>query len=158
MFIPTSEYLRIVEVIPIVCVDLLIINDNKCLLLKRENEPAKGQYWFPGGRIRKNETIEQAALRIAKEETNLNCRFVEKLCVEETIFEKAGSLNSNVHTVNICCKLTIASHTDILKTDEFHSEFKWTNQQSYLYHIAVNRPLSLIGFNSSEKLEHGTKL
>jgi colanic acid biosynthesis protein WcaH len=147
MFILASEYLRIVEVIPIVCVDLLIINDNKCLLLKRENEPAKGQYWFPGGRIRKNETIEQAALRIAKEETNLNCHFVEKLCVEETIFEKAGNLNSNVHTVNICCKLTIASMTDILKTDQFHSEFKWISQQSNSYHPAVNRPLSLAGFS-----------
>ena len=57
MYIPKLEYKAILANIPIVCVDLIIINDGKFLLLKRDNEPAKGEFWFPGGRILKLETI-----------------------------------------------------------------------------------------------------
>jgi len=67
MYIPDEEYKYILKNMPILCVDLLIMHDGRCLLLKRDNEPAKGEYWFAGGRVRKLETIESAAKRIAKE-------------------------------------------------------------------------------------------
>ncbi|MBU2458733.1 MAG: NUDIX domain-containing protein, partial [Planctomycetes bacterium] len=67
MHIPEPEYRRILNNVPILCVDLLIVYNGKCLLLKRDNEPAKGEFWFAGGRIRKFESIENAAIRIAKE-------------------------------------------------------------------------------------------
>ena len=88
MFIPEIEYKSILSSIPILCVDLLIINNGKFLLLKRENEPAKGEYWFPGGRLLKFETIRDASLRKAREEVNLECDFKNIISVEETIFKK----------------------------------------------------------------------
>lgn len=51
MFIPENDYKKILSTMPILCVDLIIFFDGKCLLLKKKNEPAKGQYWFPGGRV-----------------------------------------------------------------------------------------------------------
>lgn len=150
MFIPKIEYDMILEYIPIICVDLLILNDGKCLLLKRDNEPAMGQYWFPGGRINKLESIKDAALRKAKEETNLDCEFIKIVTIEETIFLKNEDIHADVHTVNICCQLGTATIAP-LQIDEYHEDFKWVNQQSDSYHKSVNRPLSLIGFESEEQ-------
>lgn len=149
MYIPNKEYAQILKCMPIVCVDLLILFDNKCLLLKRDNEPAKGQYWFPGGRVRKLETIEQAAIRIAKQETNLDCKFVKQISVEETIFDKNEAMNTDIHTVNICCHLTPENVVE-LNIDNLHSDFIWVNQQSISFHKAVNFPLSLIGFKLND--------
>lgn len=43
----------------------------KILLIKRGEEPFKGQYSLPGGFLRPTETIEEAALRELKEETGI---------------------------------------------------------------------------------------
>ncbi len=148
MFIEQAEYLRILEVLPISCVDLLIVHSGKVLLLKRDNDPARGQYWFPGGRVRKLETIEAAAIRIAKSETDLACRYESVLCVTETVFQKANSMRTAVHTVNICCKI-IPDRIDRLRVDALHSEYLWVSSQSDSYHSAVNHPLSLLGFGGA---------
>ena len=149
MYIAQKKYNKILKRIPIICVDLLIINDGKCLLLKRDNEPAKGQYWFPGGRINKLESIKDAALRKAKEETNLDCEFIKMVTLEETIFLKNENMNTDVHTVNICCQLVTATIVP-LQIDKYHKDYKWVNQQNDSYHKSVNRPLSLIGFTGVE--------
>lgn len=145
MYIPEKQYSEILRCLPILCVDLLILHDNKCLLLKRDNEPAKGQYWFPGGRVRKMETLEQATIRIAKQETNLNCKYIKQVSIEETIFVKNSNMVTDIHTVNICCKL-IPENIEELKIDNLHVDLIWVNQQSTSFHNAVNTPLSLIGF------------
>ena len=119
MHIPKLEYKTILANMPIVCVDLIIINNGKFLLLKRNNEPAKGEFWFPGGRILKLETIKSAALRKAKLEVNLDCNFHKVISVEETIFDKKSDMSTTVHTINIVCKLTTDNIKEI-KLDHFH--------------------------------------
>lgn len=147
MHIPESEYNLILKKMPILCVDLLIIYDNKCLLLKRDNEPAKGQYWFPGGRINKLETIKDAALRKAKEETNLDCEFIKIVSVEETVFLKNENMFTDVHTVNICCEIIPISITSF-KFDKYHNDYQWISKQNSTYPMAVNHPLSLLELDS----------
>jgi colanic acid biosynthesis protein WcaH len=72
MKIPEDLYRHIVANMPIPCVDLLIRNKlGHILLLKRRNSPAKNQWWFPGGRVLFNETLERAAHRKAKQECGL---------------------------------------------------------------------------------------
>ena len=45
MLVPEELYLRIVQVMPISCVDLLVVDEaGKILLLLRKNEPAAGQW------------------------------------------------------------------------------------------------------------------
>ncbi len=148
MVIPEDQYRMMVSALPIVCVDVLIIFEGKCLLLKRDNEPAKGQYWFPGGRILKNETIAAAALRKAKEETNLDCVFVSVVSTEESIFENKQVPESGVHTVNICCRLTTSS-IDNISIDHLHNGMIWVDKVNDSYHTAVKNPLSILGYNQS---------
>jgi colanic acid biosynthesis protein WcaH len=64
-------YRRIVESLPIVCVDLLARKDNDYLLVKRTNEPLKGEWWVPGGRILKDEPVLEAVKRKLWSETGL---------------------------------------------------------------------------------------
>jgi len=143
MFINQKEYFKIIEAIPILCVDLLIVHKGKCLLMRRDNEPAKGQYWFPGGRINKMEKIKDAALRKAEEEVNLKCLFQRIISVEETMFEKERQMHTDIHTVNICCHLTTESVKHI-KIDKYHDEYMWVtyeNLENINLHPAVTRPL-----------------
>lgn len=51
--------------------DIVIIETGKVLLVKREAEPFRAMWVIPGGRIEENETIEECAVREAKEETGL---------------------------------------------------------------------------------------
>lgn len=143
MFIPADDYRKIQSVLPILCVDCLIVHEQKCLLLRRKGEPAKGQYWFPGGRVFKGETIHDTALRKSREETNLMCDFEQIISVEETIFKQQGDMPTNIHTVNICCKLS-TMNTSGLSIDGYHDGYLWVSPehaQELDLHQAVITPL-----------------
>ncbi len=67
-----EEHTFIEESVALLCVEILIVDSlehpSKVLLVKRAEEPALGQWFQPGGMIRKNEPARVAALRKAKEE------------------------------------------------------------------------------------------
>lgn len=148
MYINELEYNKILEVLPIICVDLIIIYNNKCLLLKRDNEPAKDQYWFPGGRIHKLESIKNASIRKAKEETNLDCDYIKIISIEESIFTKNENMKTDIHTINICCYMTV-SNIDNIQFDKYHKEYIWIDKQNDEYHQCVNNPLALMDFEKN---------
>ena len=76
--IPESKYASIIEVLPILCVDIMIQNaDGEYLLIQRAREPLQGEWWVIGGRVLKGETLVEAAIRKVKDETNLNIKNVK---------------------------------------------------------------------------------
>jgi len=58
--------------IPSLAVDIIIFFDNKLTLIKRGREPFKDCFALPGGFVKYGETVENAAVREAKEETCLD--------------------------------------------------------------------------------------
>jgi len=66
---------------PRVAVDSLIVKGNKIVLIRREIEPFKGMLDFPGGMLEYGETVENAVVREAKEETGLDVKVKELLGV-----------------------------------------------------------------------------
>ena len=59
----------IVENTPLVSLDFIVVNpENKVLLGQRLNRPAQHFWFVPGGRIRKNESIAAAFMRLTLEE------------------------------------------------------------------------------------------
>jgi colanic acid biosynthesis protein WcaH len=71
-FIPSGKYEDILDVLPILCVDIVAKNARgKYLLIKRANEPKKNHWWVVGGRVLKNETLEAAAIRKMREEAGI---------------------------------------------------------------------------------------
>jgi 8-oxo-dGTP diphosphatase len=61
-----------------VTVDALINIDNGFVLIKRANPPFKGYWALPGGFVDTNESVEDAVIREAKEETGLDVK-IKKL-------------------------------------------------------------------------------
>jgi colanic acid biosynthesis protein WcaH len=67
----------IVENALLVSIDLCLVSDSKILLGKRNNEPLKGNWFTPGGRIHKNESWQHALLRIGEVEVGLRGILIE---------------------------------------------------------------------------------
>lgn len=90
--IPENLYSQIVRLMPIACVDILVEdNDGKVLLIKRANEPARDQWWFPGGRIHYQELRSQAAVRKLKEECGLTAAHITEIGTYDVILQMPGS-------------------------------------------------------------------
>ena len=70
-FIPLTLYDQIEQLMPIASVEAVIVIEGSLLFLKRKNNPAVGQWWFPGGRIHRGESFEETLYREVKEETGL---------------------------------------------------------------------------------------
>lgn len=56
---------------PIVGIGIVIVKDQKIVLIKRGNDPGRGKWSIPGGLVELGEHIDQAVIREAKEETCL---------------------------------------------------------------------------------------
>ncbi|EMV5311553.1 NUDIX domain-containing protein, partial [Escherichia coli] len=66
MFVPSVKFREVIQLTPLISIDLLIENENgEYLFGLRNNRPAKNKFFVPGGRIRKNESIENAFKRIS---------------------------------------------------------------------------------------------
>jgi len=140
--IPKNLYKKIHEAMPIACVDIVIISDNKFLLVKRKNKPAQGLWWLPGGRILRNETIQDTVTRKAKEETGLKVKIVKCLGVDETIFPD-GPFGSSTHTINVVFLVKPLSPVMNIKLDEQSDESKWFSKIEKNWHPYVKKFLKL---------------
>lgn len=116
-YIPQDKYDEIISLVPIVCIDVAIVYDGKILLIKRRDEPAAGEWWLPGGRLYKGETLKGCALRQADEETGLHCEVGPMIHYASTDF-------GTVHSVNFCY-LLFASDDDV-KLDETCLDYVWS--------------------------------
>ena len=68
---------------PLLTVDAVILYNNKndLILIRRKNPPFQGQLALPGGFVDVGETVENACIREAKEETNINVKIVRLIGV-----------------------------------------------------------------------------
>lgn len=56
---------------PIVAVGAVILDGDRILLIRRDREPARGRWTFPGGAVELGESLDEAVRREALEETGL---------------------------------------------------------------------------------------
>ena len=84
---------------PLISIDLLVKKDNKILLGKRINKPAQDYLFSIGGRVYKNETINSAMMRIAKDELNIELNQPLSLLVFLNIFMMTVFIKMYQHTM-----------------------------------------------------------
>lgn len=82
-YLDKESFNTIYKQVPRACVELVIDDVGGVLLTKRAIDPGKGFWHLPGGTILLGESFEDAAIRIALEETNLDIDELELLSVIE---------------------------------------------------------------------------
>lgn len=123
-WIDEENWRTIVEHVPIVSVDLVVFHDDAVLLGTRENEPAKGEWFVPGGRVLKNERRTDAVRRVAREELGTEVEIVESLGTFEHFYEVADvDVSSGKHYLASGYVVTPTS-TDFA-LDSQHSSFRF---------------------------------
>ncbi len=75
---------------PQLAVSAGIFRDGKILLVRRNREPAKGIYTFPGGRVEFGESLTEALAREVQEETGLAIEIVGLIGYREALPAKTG--------------------------------------------------------------------
>ena len=111
--------MQIIEVKNQLVSTLALINDeNKILIGKRPVGKTFENLWeFPGGKVKKNETIEQALIRETKEEINID---LSLNCIAPLSFS-----TYNTAKINILILLFISRKWDLEPICKFHTELKW---------------------------------
>ncbi len=114
----------VVDSTPLISIDILIKKGNKILLGKRINKPAQGYFFSIGGRINKNETIDNAMARVALNELNIDLKSTpEFMGVFEHFYDDSLYENVSTHYVNIAYEYEMEETPDL--PAEQHSEYKW---------------------------------
>jgi len=114
MYIEEELYKKFVDLMPIACVDVLIHDDDgNILLVKRNQEPAKDKWWVIGGRLLKEETMPEAAVRKAKEEVMLDVEVEKFIGVYDEFFDTSIQ-GFPTHTV---CVAFLAKANNLLMAD-----------------------------------------
>lgn len=139
--ISIDKFKLVVENTPLISIDFIIENnDGNYLLGKRTNEPACG-YWFTlGGRIFKDEKIENAIKRLSKKEFNQEV-VLDSLKfhgVYEHFYDNSfAKENISTHYVVLVYKMKLEQNL-ILPKDE-HSQYKYFSYEDMMNNEYVHK-------------------
>jgi len=123
-----DDFHRVIQNTPLVSIDLIIRNSSGEILLgKRLNKPAKNFWFVPGGRIRKNEKIEDAFLRLTFDELRKPLEFNGSALrgVYEHHYEDSyASDKISTHYIVLAYDVSEDIDLNLLPLDQ-HNSYKW---------------------------------
>jgi colanic acid biosynthesis protein WcaH len=158
-------FLSVVDATPLVAMDLVIVRGGTEVLLGlRNNAPAKGQWFMPGGRIRKNEPMQVALARVTREELGLDLATVPRPPVHMGAFEHfypdsfAGDVGVSTHYVVMGNLVQLPAGTELAAADAQHSTLRWwplaQAAESAQVHRYTKDYVSTILLSNTELLAH----
>lgn len=130
--LPLRAYRSAGACLPLLCVDgILGSSDNpyKFLLVKRTSPPFSGEWWVPGGRVFKGETVEQAFRRVIREELGVSLgRDIRMVGIYQLRYD---ALDADVpggrHTVSVVFEAMVPKGA-VVKLDGQASEWMWADR------------------------------
>jgi colanic acid biosynthesis protein WcaH len=127
----------IVKNAPLVSIDICLVHDEEILLGKRSNEPLKGNWFTPGGRIFKNEPWEKCIRRVANSELGIvidELPSFRLMGVWDHFYENSVmDENVSTHYVNLPHYCILEKRPYLLK-DQQHNDLSWFS----LHEVASN--------------------
>jgi colanic acid biosynthesis protein WcaH len=128
-FLSHAELDTVIRLAPLIAMDLVIRNArDEVLLGLRNNEPAKGCYFVPGGMILKNERLAEAFARLIKNETDhaANLNDARLIGVFEHFYEtnRSGNAGYGTHYVVLGYEYRWPNAV-IPQPDDQHTELRW---------------------------------
>lgn len=136
-----EEFKSAVSSLPLVSIDLLVKDEKGNFLLGlRRNEPAKGSWFVPGGRIRKGETLREAFVRISmmelKEEIHLNAAKLIGL-FEHRYDESSHGSRGGTQYFSLGFEVNISKRFGKMPQVQ-HKGYQWVSRENLLNDDAVH--------------------
>lgn len=136
MFLSKQRFSQVIESTPLVSIDLVIEDESGQVLLgKRNNRPAQGFWFVPGGRILKNEKLEDAFVRLTEEELGQAFELSQAILVgpythlyEDNVFGDGFT----THYIAIAYKLNVIRAKLDLPMGMQHSHYRWFDKNELL--------------------------
>jgi len=142
MQLSERDFLEVIERTPLVSIDLVIQDAaGRVLLGWRTNEPAKNTWFVPGGRIRKNETLDAAFLRLTSAELGKAVALAEAVPLGaythlyETNFAEVDGIGT--HYVVLAYALRRAELPERLPAEQ-HSDYCWMSFEEAHRNVKVH--------------------
>ena len=143
----------VVDNTPLISIDFIIKNsDSKILLGKRVNKPAKDYLFTLGGRVHKNEKLNDAKQRILKEEVGLDIKnYNPKFIGVFEHFYNDSFVDDDIstHYVNLAYEIQVSYIQDLPKAQ--HNSYNWLSLDELInsneVHKYVKDYLSELGEN-----------
>jgi colanic acid biosynthesis protein WcaH len=128
-FIPPADFSHVVRFTPLVSIDLILRDPEGAVLVGlRTNEPAKGFWFVPGGRIGKDERLADAFARILGVETGLSIPISQArlLGAYEHFYDtnRFCEPGYGTHYVVLGYEMNLESRPDIALNEQ-HSRVQW---------------------------------
>jgi colanic acid biosynthesis protein WcaH len=131
-----EDFNSVVRLTPLVAIDMIVRSpDGRVLVGRRNNEPAKGHFFVPGGRITKNETLAAAFKRISVAELGVAKKIEEARFLG--VYEHFYSTNNlerpgfGTHYVTLAYEVTSPVEDALLPKDQ-HEEYAWKSEAELL--------------------------
>ena len=136
MFLSRQRFSQVIESTPLVSIDFVIEDESGQVLLgERLNRPAQGFWFVPGGRVLKNEKLEDAFARLTQEELGYEFElFQAKLLGPYTHLYDDNVFGDEftTHYVAIAYKLVVIRSELNLPVNVQHSRYRWYDKSELL--------------------------
>ncbi|MVG13269.1 GDP-mannose mannosyl hydrolase [Aeromonas jandaei] len=123
-----TQFQQIVAVTPLISIDLIVRNElGQVLLGRRLNRPAQGFWFVPGGRVRKDERLNDAFWRLTEEELGIaasreNARFLGPY--EHFYADNFSGEDFSTHYVVLGYEVLWQGHHNALPVSQ-HDQYHW---------------------------------
>lgn len=138
-WLSSDDYRKMLRAMPVVSVDLVVNNEVGCILLgKRNNRPAAGSWFVPGGRLFKGEDIASAVRRISTQELGIEMNHERVLGVYHQRYPDNfadDSFDSHYITFPVS---VVAVGSMKLRSDDQHKELRWWNVEDLMEAVDVH--------------------
>ncbi|ETK24479.1 GDP-mannose mannosyl hydrolase [Pseudomonas sp. FH1] len=144
MWLDLPTFQTVVASTPLVAIDLVVRNGRgEVFLGLRVNRPAYGFWFVPGGRIRKNESLDSAFRRITQDElgrpferATARLLGVYEHFYEDSVFANAG-FGPDTHYVVLSYCLELDDST-LQPPAEQHQQYRWWPQDELRFSSRVH--------------------
>lgn len=128
MFLSHEDFATVVRSTPLISIDLVVENaDGEFLLGKRNNRPAQGYWFVPGGRVQKDETLADAFLRLTQAELGISLPMSagEFYGVWQHFYDDNFSgTDFSTHYIVLGFRLRLDAKTLTLPVEQ-HNDYRW---------------------------------
>ena len=145
MFLDSDTFHMVISHAPLVSIDLVVEDADGCVLLgQRINRPVKGGWFVPGGRVFKNETLDDAFLRICEAELGVVLKrdVATFLGVFEHFYNESvfGAVpeHPDTHYVVLAYRLILPAKSLSNLPQLQHQCFRWWRKEEMLTDFAVH--------------------